>query len=519
MSMAKKKTKARFPQPRETPPVEAKLKAKILRAQLAEAEREPEPPTQAELLLEEPFSAEPEPDGAQAADQAVSPHADQSGEKPVSTDADGAQPSEVPTATAAAAAPQMVPRLGATGSPHVSPALRPTPSLVPPADSELDPEMTDKEKVRAANWLFLSQLCQSFCSNISQQSTYQMFLDHFAGDFAAHARLMTTLSSASAVAGFVLKPLFASATDKYGRRPLLALSPILQLAIKLCLCTCPQRLLIRFLMVQQMLMSFTHETSRIASHAAYGDLYSTDATQLGKMISREMITYPIVRPQSHSVCENLLVPHLLLPQTSIIGPLIGGALASRFGLRAPIAAAAAVFALQGIVVVPRVPETLRKSKRKAKLSIAGASPLSAVKLFTHGPVSATTLLPAFSIGLKTFTVLRLAEKDRWRTPLCTHGRTWRKPVRTGAAQHRLHAICAQLHRWARHCTLSSTWRPSCLLPLDPPVLFVSINCSKFIRCKSRDGTPRLAADTRATGACSAAPLTRSVLESFPIGGI
>ena len=31
---------------------------------------------------------------------------------------------------------------------------------------------------------------------------------------------------------------------------------------------------------------------------AQGDLYSTDATQLGKMISREMITYPIVRPQS-----------------------------------------------------------------------------------------------------------------------------------------------------------------------------------------------------------------------------
>lgn len=44
---------------------------------------------------------------------------------------------------------------------------------------------------------------------------------------------MTTLSSASAVVGFVLKPLFASATDKFGRRPLLALSPIVQFAIKL----------------------------------------------------------------------------------------------------------------------------------------------------------------------------------------------------------------------------------------------------------------------------------------------
>ena len=95
-------------------------------------------------------------------------------------------PEPEPGPADAGAVPQMIPRLGATGSPHVSPALRPTSPPTPPAGSELDPdldedeEMTEKEKVRAANWLFLSQLCQSFCSNISQQSTYQLFLDHFA---------------------------------------------------------------------------------------------------------------------------------------------------------------------------------------------------------------------------------------------------------------------------------------------------------------------------------------------------
>ena len=61
-----------------------------------------------------------------------------------------------------------------------------------------------------------------------------MFLDYFAGDFAAHARVMTTLSSVSAIVGFFLKPLFASMTDKYGRKPLLALSPILQVINPSC---------------------------------------------------------------------------------------------------------------------------------------------------------------------------------------------------------------------------------------------------------------------------------------------
>ena len=51
----------------------------------------------------------------------------------------------------------------------------------------------------ASSWLFVCSLSQSLCSNISLQAKNQMFLDYFAGDFAAHARVMTTLSSVSAM--------------------------------------------------------------------------------------------------------------------------------------------------------------------------------------------------------------------------------------------------------------------------------------------------------------------------------
>ena len=227
----------------------------------------------------------------------------------------------------------LVPRSGPNGTPRLSPAVRATdlPDLAPlePADRQ----MTEREKARASSWLFVCSLSQSLCSNISLQAKNQMFLDYFAGDFAAHARVMTTLSSVSAIVGFFLKPLFASMTDKYGRKPLLALSPILQSANFFAIALCPMSWIITTLMVQQVLQSFTWETSRIASDAAYGDMYSTQPKQLSKMLARQMITWPI---------------------TSIVCPLIGGYL-STIHLRLPLAVSAVIHALAAVLVVPRVP--------------------------------------------------------------------------------------------------------------------------------------------------------------------
>ena len=163
----------------------------------------------------------------------------------------------------------LVPRSGPNGTPRLSPAVRATdlPDDLAPLDPT-DRQMTEREKARASSWLFVCSLSQSLCSNISLQAKNQMFLDYFAGDFAAHARVMTTLSSVSAIVGFFLKPLFASMTDKYGRKPLLALSPILQSANFFAIALCPMSWIITTLMVQQVLQSFTWETSRIASDAA-----------------------------------------------------------------------------------------------------------------------------------------------------------------------------------------------------------------------------------------------------------
>jgi len=69
--------------------------------------------------------------------------------------------------------------------------------------------------------------------------------------------------------------------------------------------------------------------------------------------------------------------------SSLICPLIGGWLAQRH-LRLPFVVTAALYAVNGLIFVPQVPETIPDSKRTSRLSIAGASPLSAVKLFTRG---------------------------------------------------------------------------------------------------------------------------------------
>jgi hypothetical protein len=263
--------------------------------------------------------------------------------------------------------PAAVPRTGPMGTPRMTPiAVRKSATsrdgTGDKAGAGSDDEMSEAEKTHAGNWLFASNLLQTFGMMISMQSTNQIWLDHFAGDFGAHARVMTRLSSVSNVIGFIIKPMLASSTDKFGRKPLLSLSPVLQFILKGAMVLCPTRWLVSLLSLQYMSSAFTYETGRIATDAAHGDMYAKQPKMLSKMISRQMLTYPI---------------------TSIICPLIGGSLA-RIHLRLPLAVTALVSLASALFIVPRVPETLPASRRTARISLAGASPLSAVKLFTQG---------------------------------------------------------------------------------------------------------------------------------------
>ena len=89
-------------------------------------------------------------------------------------------------------------------------------------------------------------------------------------------------------------------------------------------------------------------------------------------LQNQMITYWLP-------CRQMITYSL----SSLICPLIGGWLAQRH-LRLPFVVTAALYAVNGLIFVPQVPETIPDSKRTSRLSIAGASPLSAVKLFTRG---------------------------------------------------------------------------------------------------------------------------------------
>ena len=96
-------------------------------------------------------------------------------------------------------------------------------------------------------------------SSARVQASTQIWLDHFAGDFAAHAATMTRLSTASAAIGFVVKPVLASLSDVYGRRPLLLLPPVLNTALKAAMVFAPHAANVQLLRAQHLLGAFTWE--------------------------------------------------------------------------------------------------------------------------------------------------------------------------------------------------------------------------------------------------------------------
>ena len=88
--------------------------------------------------------------------------------------------------------------------------------------------VTAVEKRRAENWLFWATVANSLAGGFVMTAMDQILLDHHAGDFAAHGKMMAWISSTSSVLSFVFRPLLGSAIDIRGRRPLLLFAPRLQ---------------------------------------------------------------------------------------------------------------------------------------------------------------------------------------------------------------------------------------------------------------------------------------------------
>ena len=108
--------------------------------------------------------------------------------------------------------------------------------------------------------------------------------------------------------------------------------------------------------------AITYEAQMLVRNACMGDMFSSDSKRLGRMLARMQMVWPL---------------------SSIICPILGGWLTT-ISLRLPMALSAAVVALSLAVVVPRIPETLPTAGRKPFTLGMGASPLSAIKLFTSG---------------------------------------------------------------------------------------------------------------------------------------
>lgn len=103
----------------------------------------------------------------------------------------------------------------------------PTPRALRRTQSIVSDVLMPAQCERTAWLLLISSALSTFAMNLTMTPTTEIWLEHFNGDFAAHARMMTNLGLVSNVVGFFVKPIIASLSDAYGRKPLLYLSPII----------------------------------------------------------------------------------------------------------------------------------------------------------------------------------------------------------------------------------------------------------------------------------------------------
>ena len=193
---------------------------------------------------------------------------------------------------------------------------------------------------------------------------------HFAGDWAAQARVMGSVMSIASVIGFVTTPWLASWADAKGRRPLMLLGAVAS-CVKFSLVTL--RPTIGSIIFGNYIMVLNVYAWMMGTYAAAGDVHGDDPAALTLAQSRLQ----------------------LMPQLgSVVMPLVGSQLAA-INVRLPYAIASAAYFVQSLATWWLLPETLPRSARQP-FKLRSASPLSVLKLFHSGP---QVRLLALSMGL------------------------------------------------------------------------------------------------------------------------
>lgn len=153
--------------------------------------------------------------------------------------------------------------------------------------------MSVAEKKRCENWLFAATVVSTLAGSFAMQAIDQVFLAHFAGDFAAHGRLQAWLSSSSSILNFLFQPLMGSLIDAYGRRWLLLASPTVQVLLKGGTAIAPPQLRVPLIVLQFCTGFFTFSGFGFARNAALGDIYAGDSAALGQALARLQIIWPL----------------------------------------------------------------------------------------------------------------------------------------------------------------------------------------------------------------------------------
>ena len=163
--------------------------------------------------------------------------------------------------------------------------------------------MGTAEKKRAENWLFAATFANTFAGSFAMQAIDQIFLEHFAGDFAAHGRMMSWIGSGSSALSFLCKPMLGSLIDVYGRKWLLLFSPSLQVLLKGLMVCVPRQFWVPLIVLQYFVGFLTFEGFMFARDASFADMHQGDPKALGQALARLQIIWPL---------------------SSVISPLIGG---------------------------------------------------------------------------------------------------------------------------------------------------------------------------------------------------
>jgi DHA1 family tetracycline resistance protein-like MFS transporter len=210
-------------------------------------------------------------------------------------------------------------------------------------------------KRRAPFLLYCTSAAHMMSLQLNMQSTREIWLRHYKGDFIAQAKMMTSLLAFSNGIGIIINPVLASACDAFGRKPVklsgLALSGILRSITALN----PTAGTIALANSIQP-FAFGHT---LGNMTALGDHFKGDSTGYGGA-------------QAHMMFGTV--------GCAVICPLLSTKLMRDLGLWAPAAVGAVVELLTFLVEMAFFEETLLEKERKP-FTFRSANPLAFLELF------------------------------------------------------------------------------------------------------------------------------------------